>query len=125
MTQVLSRIQKQYGPKGVQFIAACFDDGVAPKLPAFLQQFQPPFPVGWAERERVHAWLGFSIMRPVYVPILAFIDAKGTVRYQFTGDDSAYLSNAEVNIAGTLDSLLKGPAPAAAAKPVAKTAAKK
>ena len=116
MTQVLSRIQRQYGPKGVQFIAACFNDGVDNLLAAFIQQWQPTFPVGFADREKVHTWLGYSIMRPVYVPISAFIDAKGTVRYQFTGEDD-YMKNPESNVIATLETMLKAPAGATATKP--------
>src|SRR5438045_9517048 len=45
--QTLSAIQKEYAPKGVQILGAAFNDGAQSLLPAFIQQFEPAFPMGW------------------------------------------------------------------------------
>src|SRR5437763_14687448 len=49
-TQSLSAIQKEYAHKGVQILGAAFNDGAQTLLPAFIQQFQPAFQVGWEDR---------------------------------------------------------------------------
>src|SRR5215475_3698352 len=49
-TQTLSAIQKEYAAKGVQILATAFNDGAQTLLPAFVQQFQPAFPVTWEDR---------------------------------------------------------------------------
>src|ERR1017187_6037635 len=53
ITQVLSSLQNEYGPRGVQFLAAAFNPDAAQLVPGFITQFRPTFPVGSAERDSV------------------------------------------------------------------------
>jgi hypothetical protein len=46
----------------------------------------------------------------MYVPILVFIDRKGMIRYQYTGDDP-FFQNQEKNVRETIEQLLKEPVP--------------
>src|SRR5690242_18348454 len=66
--QTLSAIQKEYAPKGVQVLAAAFNDGAQGLLPAFNAQFQPAFPVGWEDRVSALSFMQISILNQGYVP---------------------------------------------------------
>src|ERR1041385_8085183 len=45
----LSKDQQEYGPRGLQVIASAIDAPTA--VPGFIQQFAPPFPVGFNSNE--------------------------------------------------------------------------
>jgi thiol-disulfide isomerase/thioredoxin len=123
-TQVLSGLQKEYGPKGLQVMAAAFNDMSNMLVPDFIKQFQPAFPVGWATRMDVLNYLQHSAMEQMYVPIMVFIDRKGMIRHQYLGDDP-FFTNQDKNLRDTIEELLKEPAGAAASKKSAPVAAKK
>ena len=87
-------------------------------IPLFIQQFQPSFPIGIASQLDALNFMQFSlVVRPPFVPYIAFIDRKGVIRAQLTGGDVTD---------ETLDKVLRENAekllnePSAAAKPKAK-----
>jgi hypothetical protein len=85
-TQVLSGIQKQLGPKGFEALEAALNTDA--NLPVFIRQYQPTFPVGTASQLGAMQFLQMSpVLRPPFVPYIAFIDRKGMIRAQFTGGD--------------------------------------
>jgi cytochrome oxidase Cu insertion factor (SCO1/SenC/PrrC family) len=45
--QILSRLQKEYGPQGLQVVASAIDPMSSLKVPDFIKQFQPGYPVGF------------------------------------------------------------------------------
>jgi thiol-disulfide isomerase/thioredoxin len=97
MARLLStQIVPDYAPKGVQFLAAAFDDGVL----EFLQ---------------------VSIMTPLYVPIMVFIDRNGKVQDQFIGDPT-FLKDPPKNVRAELDKILA--VKAVASKPVTRISKK-
>src|SRR5882724_7918147 len=53
-TGVLSGLQREYGPRGLQVLAAAFNPMANMFVPDFIKQFQPSFPVGYTERLDVH-----------------------------------------------------------------------
>src|SRR5262245_27471598 len=61
-TQVLSAIQREYGPRGVQILAAAFNNYANTLVPGFIRQFKPTFPVGWSTHGEVLAYLNHSVM---------------------------------------------------------------
>src|SRR5258708_3930835 len=84
---LMSQIQNEYGPRGFQALAAAFND-LAPQLvPEFINRFRPNFPVGFTGREMVNDYLQFPSNMPFRIPIYVFIDRKGTIRGQHTGED--------------------------------------
>jgi thiol-disulfide isomerase/thioredoxin len=86
-TQTLSVIQQEYGPRGVQILAAAFNDDARTALPLFLQQFRPAFPTGWVDRTSALSFLEISVLNQGYVPKVAFIDRDGVIQKQFEGQD--------------------------------------
>ncbi|HET8548586.1 MAG TPA: TlpA disulfide reductase family protein [Bryobacteraceae bacterium] len=107
--KVLNRIQKEYGPKGVQVIGISIrSDTTADELRTFATQYGGnAFPVGrTAENGQVYAYLQHSIMNPnFYVPQIVIIDRGFTIRDYFPGGD-ARLSNEEVNLRAALDKVV-------------------
>ena len=106
--QILNAIQKEYGPRGVQVLAAAFNEGARALLPSFIQQFQPAFPLGWSDHITVTGFLQISIMNPGFVPKLVLIDRGGTIRKQVEGQDD-FFRDPEKNTRLALDEMLKAP----------------
>jgi len=107
-TQLLSGIQREYGARGVQILATAFNNYADTLVPGFIQQFKPAFPVGWSTHAEVLAYLNHSVMAPLYVPSMVFIDRSGMIRYQYVGGDP-FFNNQEKNVRDTIEELLKQP----------------
>jgi thiol-disulfide isomerase/thioredoxin len=107
-TQILSGLQKEYGARGLQVLEAAFNDLSETLVPGFVQKFQPTFPVGWTTHREVLAYLNHTVMTPIYVPTIVFIDRSGMIRRQYIGGDP-FLDNQEKNLRDTLEELLKQP----------------
>ena len=119
LTGVLNTIAKEYAGKPVQFVECAFNDGAVQLLPGFIQKFQPAATMGYSPRDPVLTYLAHSILKPLYVPHMVFIDRKGVVRGDFPGE-SDFMTNPEKNIRTELDELLK-PAASTSAHPASKT----
>ena len=107
---VMNDLQKEFGPRGFQPLGAAFNDMAAQLLPSFLNQFHPAFPVGYAPRATVLEYLQEPSNAPLSVPILVFIDKKGTIRAQHMGSDDPFFKDQEKNLRAEIESLLKEPA---------------
>ena len=108
LTRVITPLAKEYAPKGVQFLECAFNDDAPMDMPKFLEQFHPPFPVGWSDQGAVRAYLHYSILDPhLYVPHMLFFDRTGARQGDFPGE-SDFFQNPEVNIKAQLEKLLKG-----------------
>lgn len=106
LTGVLNQIAKEYAGKGVQFVECAFNDAAMQRLPWFIQNFQPSATIGYSQRDPVLNYLSYSILKPLYVPHMVFLDRNGIVRGDFAGE-SDFMTNPEKNIRGELDELLK------------------
>ena len=109
MAPVLSRIQTEYAPKGVQVLGATFDAGAAFGVQTFIKAFGVNFPCGYSNNKAVMEFLQSPPDVPPVVPGLVFIDRAGIIRGQFIGDEK-FLSNPEANIRAEIEKLLKRPA---------------
>ncbi len=113
MSRLLSsQIVPEYAPKGVQFLAAAFDDNAKEQVGDFNAKYARGFPVGWVERGSVYEFLQKSIVVPLYVPIVVFIDRKGIIQSEYIGDPT-FLKDPPHNVRAELDKLLAKPAVAA------------
>ena len=54
----------------------------------------------------VRAYLNHSVMAPLYVPTMVFVDRQGTIRHQYMGGDP-YFNNQEKNLRDTIEEMLK------------------
>jgi thiol-disulfide isomerase/thioredoxin len=129
LTQELTPVSKEYAPRGVQFLECAFDDGAQFSVVGFINQYHPPFPVGYADRTAVALYLQRSVMdpSPLWVPHMVFIDRAGIIQADIAGDDQDFMGAAVANTKALLDQLLQGIVPARKAPAAAKksTAAKK
>ena len=123
LTTVLSPIARDYTPKGVQFIECAFNTGADQLVSAFIQQFQPAFPVGFSNDAAVRSFLSYSAMdsKMFYVPHMVFIDKKGMIFSDYPGEHATFYQNPDTNIRAELDKMLK----AATAAPTTAGAKKK
>ncbi len=109
VTRDLNEIQREYGPKGVQILMAAMDEKAPALVPAYIQRFQPAYPMGWAPHQDALAFMQVSLVAPGYVPKVAFIDRNGVIRSQYGGEEP-FFKNAAASFRAELDRLLKEPA---------------
>lgn len=115
----LSALNREFGARGLQPIGAAFNEGAMMLVPAFVKDFNVNYPVGVVSREKVLEYLTLSPVTRLTVPLVAFIDRRGNVRYQ-SNPSSTEALHSEQRMRQIIDELLKEPAGAAG-----KTGAKK
>ena len=107
---VLSKVYKDYAPRGLQVLASATEDMAAAALPGFLRQFDPPFQVGINTTSEFVAYMQHPTMLQLYMPGLVFIDKDGFIQAQYEGRD-AFLeeTGVEKNIRAKLEEMLAPP----------------
>ncbi len=80
--QMLTRLYKEMEPKGLRVLSVAVNDNASFLVPGYVQQFAVPYPVGYAPRETLLKYMGFSEMDLWVVPQVVVIDRKGMVRAQ-------------------------------------------
>jgi thiol-disulfide isomerase/thioredoxin len=89
-SQLLTKLQADYGPKGFQCLGAAFNEEANPgTVNAYINQFRVGFPVGPMGRETVMNFMGFALMERLVVPQIALIDRKGQIREQSEANPTA------------------------------------
>lgn len=106
-TQILTRLQNEYGPRGFQVLGSAIEDMAKMALPDFIKRFQPSFPVGFNNRDSVLDYLQHPVMYKLMMPQVVFVDRQGAIRAQYAGDDPYFGAGQEKNLRATIESLLK------------------
>ncbi len=120
---IMANIQKDYAPKGVQFVGDVIDDGAKDGLANFSSMYaRGAFPVGWSTHEAALEFMHHPDPR-FYVPMMAFVDRKGVIQSQYIGDND-FFREQDKSIRAELDKVLAGTAAAKPATAVTKSAAK-
>lgn len=111
--RMLSKIQNEMGPKGLQVIGVAFNDEVNTKniagnsLEITKFKSHANFPLGIAAKAAVIKYLGISVMDQGFgVPQLVIIDRKGTIQAQTESKPTGALlaePNLRARIAKILD----------------------
>jgi thiol-disulfide isomerase/thioredoxin len=111
LTKLLGPLSREYALRGVQVLECAFNDDAQQTIAGFLQQFQPPFPVGWTSHAAVMSYLQRTILdtRPLYVPHMVFLDRRGIIQADYPGE-SDFMKDPATNIRAELEKLLKPPA---------------
>ena len=122
--ETLNGLQPEYGPKGFQALASAIEDMAAVALPEFVKRFNPPFPVGYNDRNAVLDYLQIPIMNRLMMPQIAFVDRQGTIRAQYTGDDKFFGEDMKANLTKQIETLLKEKEAPASRKTAPKTTGK-
>jgi thiol-disulfide isomerase/thioredoxin len=106
-TGVLTKLQKEYGARGLQVLSAAIEDTAARDVPRFIQQFQPAYPVGFANRLSVGQYLQSPPGGRMMMPQLVIIDRSGMIREQHTGDEPYFQEGVqEKNLRASIEALL-------------------
>jgi peroxiredoxin len=92
---MLTKLQNELGPRGLQVIGTTFDDSNPGKTANFVRQFNIGFPVGYSSVDTVQSYLGLSVMDRYVVPQVAVIDKKGMIRAQSEATGTANLQDPE------------------------------
>jgi peroxiredoxin len=117
-SQVLTKMQQEYGPRGLQVVASAIEDMAKMNVPEFIRNFKPAYPVGFTQREIVETYLEHPVMFRMMMPQVVVIDRKATIRAQYAGDDKFFeAANQEKNFRELLDPLLKEGQGQTAARP--------
>jgi len=115
---VLARINTEYANKGVQILGVIINSGGEKDIPMFLKITGANFPVGFSTSDQAIKFL-HGPTDGWFIPMLAFIDRNGVVRYENivtdTDDGTAgkFIQDQEVNIPKEIDKYLKAPVSAA------------
>src|SRR3954447_13209731 len=118
-TGLLTRLQTEYGPKGLQVLESAIDQGGEAFVPRFIQQFQPNFPVGFNDINAAQAFMQHPPMKTLYMPGLVFIDRQGNIVAQYIGNDPDMAEGLqEKSLRKQIETILK---PAAGAPPGSKS----
>lgn len=114
-SQVFSKLYAEYGAKGFQPLGVAWNDMASILVPDFIRDFKVTYPVGYAPREEVLTYLGFTAADRSVVPQLVWIDRKGVVRSQTPplGDENMLR---EPYWQQMIETLIKEPGPAASHK---------
>jgi cytochrome oxidase Cu insertion factor (SCO1/SenC/PrrC family) len=124
-TGILSKLQQEYGARGLQVIESAIEVGGAAFVPRFIQQFNPPFPVGYNTNDEAQAFMQHSPMLLLHMPGVLFIDRTGKIVAQYEGDDPDMTGDQEKNLRRHIEEILKPPAGTTAKAPAKKAPAKK
>jgi peroxiredoxin len=117
-SQLLSRLQAEYGPKGFQALGVAFNDMAAMLVPDFVRDYKINYPVGFSPREPIINFLEVNANTALHVPQLVFIDKKGVIRHQSLPQGDS-VTHTEANMRKVIEQLLAEPAPSSGKKPAA------
>ncbi len=103
---VLSKLQNEFGSRGLQVLGCAIDEMASMYVPDFVKKFQPAFPVGFSRRDPVLAYLQHPVMLRLMMPQLVFIDRDQIVRAQYAGDSPILEGDAEGNLRAIIEPML-------------------
>jgi len=114
-SRVLTKLQNELGPKGLQCIGVAVD--VMPKLnlPGFVSETGVSCPVGYCEYATTVAFLQHDKPR-MMVPQVLIIDRKGIIRAHRGGEDDEFFKDEEKVLRTIIQPLLNERATPAAKK---------
>ena len=110
---------KELHPRGLEVLAVATNPGANKLIPEFAQRFGATYPMAVGNLPLMKAFA----TGPLYVPYVFFIDRKGMIRFEHSGQDAAFHNNEIQNARAEIELLLKEGPPAA--KTAKKAAPKK
>lgn len=122
-SQLLTKLQTEYGPKGFQCLGAAFNEADANMVRNYLSQYNVGFPIGPLGRDTVVSFMGFSVMDRLVVPQIALIDRRGQIREEteaFPAGDAPAPLQVEAHLRASIEKLLNEGASASKGAPSAK-----
>jgi len=106
-SQMLTRLQGEYGTRGFQAVGVAFNEATAQMVKGYIEDHHVGIPVGFVPRDAVLEYLGVSVMdQRLTVPQVVVIDRSGQVRAQTEPGGTRELVE-ESSLRGLLEGLLK------------------
>ena len=103
--RILSKLQNEYGPKGLQVLASAIEQDAQNHVRLFIRNFAPAFPVGYNTGAEAGNLLPPTGKLPL-MPLVGFIDRQGILRAQHEGEEP-FFSNPERNLRQEIEALLQ------------------
>ena len=104
---------KELQPRGLEVLAVATNPGANRLIPPFALRFGVTYPMVVGNTDIMKAFATAAL----YVPYVFLIDRKGMIRFEHSGQDTAFHNNEIQNARAEIELLLKErPAPAKAAK---------
>jgi thiol-disulfide isomerase/thioredoxin len=88
-SQLLTKLQAEYGPKGFQALGAAVNEATPEMAKDYQAKYAQGFPVGPIQREPLNVFMGLSVMDRPGFPQIAVVDRKGQIREQSLTDINA------------------------------------
>ena len=99
---------QEFGPRGFQPVGAAINDNAGALVSTFMGNLGLKYPVGVTPRKVAYEFLGYSMVELLHMPQLVFIDRRGIVSAQFSGDGD-FFRDEEVNVRNQIEAMLKAP----------------
>jgi peroxiredoxin len=94
---LLSGLQTELGTRGFQTVGLAVNQDAAERLAEFNQTFKPTFPVGYCPATDLPVFLQLDPKKRALMPMLAFLDRHGVIRFQTTAADSDFFDSNEAD----------------------------
>ena len=105
-SQLLDRLQAEYGPKGFQALGAAVNEATPEMAKSYHAQYAQAFPVGPLPHQTLEAFMGISVMDRPGFPQIAVIDRKGQIREQSSSDMAQQPLQGEPHLRALIEKLL-------------------
>ncbi len=119
-SKVLTKLQNELGPRGLQCIGVAVDAMPKLNLSSFIAETGASYPVGYAGYDRAVAFMEHPPQLRLLVPQVMVIDRRGIIRAHRGGEDEEFFRDEEKVLRGIIEPLLnervKPPAKKAAAR---------
>jgi peroxiredoxin len=103
---ILNRLQKDFGAQAFQVVAAAGDPNAQYLLQPFKQRYRPIFPMGYLSTDQIIQLGAFTKEDHPFAPIFLFVDRKGVVRQQLSGD-APFFKTEEASTRKVIQDMLK------------------
>jgi thiol-disulfide isomerase/thioredoxin len=101
--KVLSKLQNEYGPRGLQVLASAIEPDAQSHVGLFVRNFSPTFPVGYNTGVEADTLIHPTGNLPM-MPLLGFFDKQGAMRSQHEGEEP-FFNDLEQNLRKEIEAL--------------------
>lgn len=106
-SRIMSKLQTEYGPRGLVSIGVAVNEGAAFKILAYVRETGANFLVGFGDRDPSLHLLRHPANKPFMVPRIVFIDRAGMIRAdRGGGNDDEFFKDEEKLMRAIIEPLL-------------------
>lgn len=105
-SKVLTKLQNELGPKGLQCVGVAIDLMPKLNLPDFVIETGASYPVGYSEHDTAVKFMEHPAKLLLLVPQVMIIDRKGVIRALRGGEDDEFFKDEEKVLRAIIEPLL-------------------